>query len=179
MGIPLSIFYKSRLWVVIWAYIILIYLTLPVMRYVLNFLKESVGRDAVGLALNTLLMTCSLALLFLGMRLGWKALLHIAVPLALILTVASQLPIPEERFHFLQYGLLGILVLKTTRGETWLQLAMVSLFVVIVGMGDELIQWWLPNRVGDFRDVEMNSLAGVMGVWIGKSLFWGSASSSG
>jgi hypothetical protein len=175
----LSIFYKSRLWAIIWAYILLIYLTLPLMRSMLNFLKESVGRDAIGLTLNTMLLAWGFALLALGMRLGWKSLLHIAAPLALILAVASQLPIPEERFHFLQYGLLGILVLKTARAETWRQLAWMSLFVVLIGMGDELIQWWLPNRVGDLRDVGMNSLAGVLGVWIGKSLFWGSAPSSG
>jgi hypothetical protein len=26
--------------------------------------------------------------------------------------------------------------------------------------GDELIQWLLPNRVGDMRDIYMNSLGG-------------------
>jgi hypothetical protein len=146
---------------------------------VLSFLKESVGRDAIGLTLNTILVASGLGLLALGMRLGWKSLFHIAIPLAIILAVASQLPIPEERFHFLQYGLLGILVLRTSRCETWPQLAKVSLFVVLIGMGDELIQWWLPNRVGDLRDVGMNSLAGVMGVWIGRSLYWDLARSSG
>ncbi len=173
----MSIFYRSRLWTAIWLYILVIYLSLPLMRSVLNFLKESVGSDVIGWTLNGLLLTWGLVLLVLGARLGWKVWLHIAAPLALILALAAQLSIPEERFHFLQYGLLGILVLKTVRLQLWSQLLLATLFVVLVGAGDELIQWVLPNRVGDLRDVGMNTLAGVLGVWIGKSLFWRSAPS--
>lgn len=174
----MNFFYQSRLWTVIWLYILLIYLTLPLMRPVLNFLKETIGRDAIGLTLNGLLLAWGIGLLVLGFRLGWKVLLHIAIPLGVILACASQLDIAEERFHFLQYGLLGILVLKTCRTQGHLQLILAAVFVVVIGTGDELIQWALPNRVGDLRDVGMNTLAGVLGVWIGKSLFWGSAPSS-
>lgn len=174
----MKFFYRSKLWTVIWFYILLIYLTLPLMRSVLNFLKETIGRDALGQTLNGLLLLWGIALLVMAIRLGWRIMLHVAIPLAIILAASAQLEIPEERFHFLQYGLLGVLVLKTCRVQDWAAIATAAVFVVLVGTGDELIQWALPNRVGDLRDVAMNTVAGVLGVWIGKSLFWDSSPSS-
>ena len=164
--------YRSRLWAIIWAFILAIYLSLPFMRALLGFLKDTVGRGNVGLVLNGALLVCGCMLLSMGLRRSWKALLQVSIPIAIMAAVAYQLHIPEERVHFLEYGLLGILVQKTARQSTWVQFGMASLFVVLVGVGDECIQWWLPTRVGDFRDVGMNALAGVLGVWMGKVLFW-------
>ena len=45
-------------------------------------------------------------------------------------------------------------------------------FVCAVGAVDELIQWGLPNRVGDWRDVGFNSAAGLLGTLVGVVLFW-------
>ena len=163
--------YRSRLWTVIWVFILAIYLSLPFMRAFLVFLKDTVGSANVGLLLNVALLFCGCILLLIGLRRNWKALLQVSIPIAIMAAAAYQLHIPEERVHFLEYGLLGILVQKTARQSTWTQLVMGSLFVVLVGMGDELLQWWLPNRVGDLRDVGMNALAGVLGVWMGKILF--------
>jgi VanZ like protein len=174
----LSFFYRSGLWYLIWAYILLIFLTLPVMRSILNALKELLGRQELGLVLNTILVLSALWLLWAGSKLGWRRLLHVAIPLLIILVLAYHLHIPEERVHFLQYGLLGLLVLKTCRVQGVTQYAIATLFVVAVGAGDEFVQWLLPNRVGDLRDVGLNALAGAMGTWIGKSLYWGHYSSS-
>ena len=47
-----------------------------------------------------------------------------------------------------------------------------GLFIMSVGLVDEIIQWFLPNRYGDIRDVVMNSLGGVSGLWLGQFLYW-------
>ena len=47
-----------------------------------------------------------------------------------------------------------------------------GLLIVSVGLVDEIIQWYLPNRYGDIRDVVMNSLGGVSGLWLGQFLYW-------
>lgn len=171
----ISFIYRSRLWTIIWVYILLIYLSLPFMRAVLGLLNGAIGRNSVGNLLNTALLLCGCMLLAMGFRNSWKALLQIFIPIAIMAAVAFHLHIPEERLHFLEYGLLGILVQKTTRQTTWVQLGLCSIFVVFVGVGDEVIQWWLPSRVGDIRDVGMNALAGVLGVWMGKVLYSPSA----
>lgn len=157
----------------IWAYILLTYLTLPVMRDILNYFRDLLGKQQLGLAFNTALAVAALAILLLTLaRHKGRTLLSVATALALIGLIASQLNIAEERFHFLQYGLLGMLVFATARDYSIRTMAPLLLFVVAVGIGDETIQWLLPNRVGDLRDVAMNTAAGVLGAWIGKAWFW-------
>ena len=165
------LFYRSRLWALIWAYIALIYLTLPLMRSILRWIKQSAGAETLSWGLNGLLVLAAATLLLLAWRRGVKTTLAIALPLLFIGALALNLPIAEERVHFLQYGLLGVLVVATNRHPARLQLVAMVLFVVTVGCVDELIQWWLPNRVGDWRDVGMNALAGTLGVAMGVSLF--------
>jgi VanZ family protein len=46
-----------------------------------------------------------------------------------------------------------------------------SILVFIIGLVDEFIQWLLPNRVGDLRDVAMNTIGGLLGIWFGKALY--------
>lgn len=38
------------------------------------------------------------------------------------------------------------------------------LFILAIGILDELFQWWLPTRVGDLRDVFFNTLGGIWGI---------------
>ena len=173
----MNFFYRSYLWAFIWLYVLATYLTLPVMRDVLNFLKSWVGRDTIGHGMSAVLFIGALILLVMAARLGWRVSLQLLLPLALLLTVAWQMNIPEERFHFFQYGLLGLLVVRSCKREHWSMLIKACLFVTAVGIGDELIQAVLPNRVGDLRDVGMNTFAGVLGAWMGKYLFWSSACS--
>ncbi len=71
---------------------------------------------------------------------------------------------PEEVLHFITFGLYGFL--------SALLFAWIPLVLLCVGlaMGDELLQWWLPNRVGDWNDVSMNLLAsggGALLAWLG------------
>ena len=167
----MHIFYVSRLWAGIWGYILAIYLTLPVMRSILDFLKDNLGGDTMGMLLNAALILAAAGLAGAGARRGIESLAQIVLCLAIMGWAVYQLDIPEERVHFLQYGLLGILVFMTRRSGSWWELGALAGFVVLVGIGDELIQWWLPNRVGDLRDVAMNAGAGVLGLWIGRSLF--------
>lgn len=167
----LLIFYRSRLWALIWAYIAVIYLTLPLMRSLLRWLKQNIGADTLSWGLNGLLVLAAIALLLVALRRGLITTVAIAIPLAFIGILAFNLPIAEERVHFLQYGLLGLLVVATNRRPTRLQMVVMVLFVVAVGCVDELIQWWLPNRVGDWRDVGINALAGTLGVAMGISLY--------
>jgi len=36
----------------------------------------------------------------------------------------------------------------------------------LIGYGDEMIQWFLPNRVFDVRDILLNGIAGMVGLVI-------------
>ncbi len=76
-----------------------------------------------------------------------------------------------EKIHFLEYGFLGLLLCKTLsyrikdRSAYWLAL----LIVYLIGMTDEGIQWALPSRVGEYRDIWMNITSGGLAIL---SVFW-------
>ncbi|MEK7197011.1 MAG: VanZ family protein [Thermodesulfovibrionales bacterium] len=90
-------------------------------------------------------------------------------PLIAALIFIYQMERPEERVHFLEYGILGFLV-STATGTGSRHLIRALLLIVLIGSVDEFIQLLLPNRVGDLRDVLMNATGGVLGLWVEK--FW-------
>ena len=86
--------------------------------------------------------------------------------------MSFSLEVWAERVHFIQYGLLGMLVSREYKISSFKILLASGLFIMSVGLLDEIIQWFLPNRYGDIRDVVMNSLGGVSGLWLGQFLYW-------
>lgn len=80
----------------------------------------------------------------------------------------------EERLHFLQYGLIGALVYSAL-DHRWVRpgvrsegvaAAVAIAIVLVVGWVDEGIQYFLPERYYDLRDVAFNLIAGALAVAI-------------
>ena len=73
------------------------------------------------------------------------------------------LTIPAKRFHFLQYAPLTVLVFDalrfTIRGR-FLYIWTLAL-VALIGLGDETLQWMLPNRYFGIVDLVVNTVAGL------------------
>ena len=93
-------------------------------------------------------------------------------PLIILAYMSFSLDVWAERVHFIQYGLLGLLVSRAYKISSFIMFLASCLFLMTVGLVDELIQWYLPNRYGDIRDVMMNSLGGLSGLWLGQFLYW-------
>jgi len=73
--------------------------------------------------------------------------------------------IPQERLHLFEYGFLAFLVYKALKsdvrdGRIYLY---TSILVASFGCVDELIQFFLPNRYYDIKDILINAASGVMG----------------
>jgi VanZ family protein len=90
-----------------------------------------------------------------------------------LLLIALFMPgLPEERLHFLTYGLLGWLIcwsieaMEKNENSLWSRTGWLlpCLLVWLAGGIDELIQWWLPVRVFDVRDIVFNGVAGMLGI---------------
>jgi hypothetical protein len=70
-----------------------------------------------------------------------------------------------ERFHFVEYGLVTLLFYRA-----WRPLGDVSMFVLpilaglVVGTLEEWLQWFIPGRVGDMRDIFLNGAAILCGL---------------
>jgi choline-sulfatase len=100
-------------------------------------------------------------------RLGSATLLAVvglgAVYVWLLLWLSQS---PAERFHLAEYGVLSYLTFRACRidrsyfGSVAGGLAVAAL----LGAGDELIQWGLPNRVFEWKDIWLNIGSSCLGM---------------
>ena len=149
-----------------------IYATLPFARSLVNILYQVEGVAWWRRVAN----------LFLGLSFGWflfvalrsRGIKAVGILLAgaSLLFYGWHLSRPVEKVHLLEYAILGSLWERSFSGTWGWLLALVA--VSLSGIVDETIQYFLPNRVFDVRDIFMNVISGVYGVWFAR--FWFSSS---
>ena len=154
-----------------WAYVVtgalVIYCTIPVARSLRRVVQEHIGREYfLYFAAFFVLLAGFFALRHLQKRnLPFNAkLCLIVIFLAFMGYIYSLRAIPEEAIHIMQYGVLGILVFRALTHrmrDTGIYIA-ATLVVGIVGIIDEYIQWLVPSRVFDLRDIRTNFVAGAL-----------------
>ncbi len=97
---------------------------------------------------------------------------------AAYLLVFVRMAIPEERTHLIEYGVVAVFVKEalTERAIQGRRVPVPALLAILttalVGLLDECIQAFLPNRVFDYRDILFNGLAAVMAVAASMALTW-------
>jgi hypothetical protein len=87
-----------------------------------------------------------------------------AVLIAVAYALAARTGNPEvdavERFHFIEYGLITALFYRAWRPSSdGAVFVMPLLMGVTVGTLEEWLQWFIPARVGEARDVLLNAFA--------------------
>ena len=103
------------------------------------------------------------------------AVIAASVAAAIAYTFATQTGIPEvdvvERVHFIEYGAIAFLFYRAFRpfGDV-AAFILPMLAGLIVGTFDEWLQWFIPNRVGEARDVFLNLIAIACGLAFGAAL---------
>lgn len=154
-------------WGIVIFYTCLIYITLPVMPGLWYKFVQRAGNFADYLAAVTLAVF-GLAIIFYlfvkekGIRnFVWLGVLALAYAFGL-----SRLKLSIERIHFVEYGLLSIFVFRALRHHLKNKSAYVwsGIAVFCFGFLDEGIQYMLPTRVYDTRDVIVNGIAGILGL---------------
>ena len=100
-------------------------------------------------------------------RLGWQRLAAVAVlgcVYAYLILWLSQSP--AERFHLAEYGLLSFLTYRAARLDLDRTRSVVVGLVTasLIGAGDECIQWALPNRVFEWKDIWLNVGSSALGM---------------
>ena len=78
---------------------------------------------------------------------------------AIVLWTRSLMGQPEEAVHFLEYGALGVLLYRVfeERVPDPTVYVAATLTGLLVGTVDEVIQWLVPGRFWDFRDIILNT----------------------
>jgi len=154
-----------------WLYVLggvtLIYSTLYIVRPICEFLKEKTPFD---LLMNIMMI---IFLSILGMQFWMKkSSINLSQWFLLLLVLTSYviglivLPHPEEKIHFIEYGLLAFLVYRALRLDCRMIPGFILAFILVtlLGWGDEGIQHLLPNRYYQIQDVVLNSFSGFLGL---------------
>lgn len=152
-----------------WAVAVSILAFAAVARPIQIFLRTALKSEGMMLFVLTLFLAGGALFIFISRF--WKLPLKNII-LAVVVFLAGlfssfYLHLPEERIHLVQFGLLGLLSCPSLKGREdggWIWLWKPLLFVLLIGAADEVLQWFLPDRFFDTRDILFNTLGGVWGI---------------
>lgn len=158
------------LWIIIAIYTGIIYATLSLVSKARKVLVEKYGPGVFDYIYWIFAVIGIIFVVYCFRKFRGKILLGKLVILAIFCALyayyLSGMKYPVEKIHFLEYGLLGVLVfLAIVRHMTHWVSVIISLNIVFwLGIGDEAIQWALPSRVGEIRDSIINLFSGALGI---------------
>lgn len=156
----------SRLSVVLLLWLVFILFNTFLGRQVQRFLLSSGGQELI---LASIFVAAVCALLLLARELVKVQLSLRLKPLIVLLLAAvfaaMMMPIPEETLHIVKYGGLGF-VAQALVHKQGVSNRLAFAFVIAISIFDEVIQHYLPYRVGDLRDVGLNIASGLWGASI-------------
>ncbi len=155
-----------RAWWAVFAWCVLILGSVPLARALQDRVRDSVGRQAyLWVVMALLALAVAGGVWATWRRFGpelWRRLPWLLGAGGVCGAYAWHLRhAPEEALHFIEYGALALLLVAALRHH----LADAGLFVVALLLGtlfgvlDEFVQWLVPGRFWDLRDVFVNSLA--------------------
>lgn len=161
---------RLRNWTMLAAYIALVYSTLSVAPNFSRIFSGILGKNFTP-AVNIFIVSVVMVVigLFYGKIKTGPPGFHLRVAAIFFLYLFFILrwtDIPAEKLHLVEYGFMSYLVLKVMGGlrSRPKQYLYTVLIVGAIGCGDELIQWLLPNRVCDPKDMALNFISGILGL---------------
>jgi VanZ family protein len=162
---------KSWLWVLLCTAVI--YSTIPVARSMQKFISANIGREFFTHAV-IFCIVCGFCIVFyfLITKLKVKNItqylwLLLCGSIMIYFTLALK-KYPEEAVHLLEYSILSFVVFRALsfKIQDWTVYISTVLIASVIGTFDELIQWITPDRVGHYKDIQLNTVSGLIGVLI-------------
>lgn len=153
------------MWALGWT--LAIYITLYPVRTVCEFLKRTLPFD---FWVNIFLATCLSGIVILFFRkykvTDFRGYVLLLIAVSGYLYGLAKIPHPEEKIHFLEYGILAYLVFRALRLDhgAWAAYAGALALTAALGWADEGIQHLLPNRYYQTSDVVLNAVSGLLGL---------------
>ncbi len=184
LSAPLADVSSRRYWLAAAAYTVSLLLTQSVMGYGIDGFKALWGEDALEVVAYLIVGAGAFIVVAAGWRLwgrcspGERAWVAVALVLYGAGTLTARYP--QERLHYLGYGVLAVILyvgFARDRGaknpsaapgnQAPLQPAAAAVLLgSTVGLADELLQIVWPRRYFDWSDVGMNVVAVVLGVLV-------------
>ena len=156
-------------WLAVVAWIAVIYTTIPFVRSLREYFVARWPAELIGIGVILVVVAVCAA----GLVLLWRrrprlpvtdAALLIAIAAVLVIWIWRLMGQPEETVHFLEYGVLGVLLYRalSTHIHDGSVFAAGALIGILVGIFDEIIQWFVPGRYWDYRDIVLNGGASIL-----------------
>lgn len=177
---PLAGVTRRGYWTGVSVYVVLLLATQSVMGLGIDKFKELWGVDALGVVVYVIVFAGAAGVLWIG----WKVWVRCSVAeragigVALLLYGVGTFNArnPQERLHYLGYGLLAMLLYvgfarhRETDAESGIGRAFAPAAALVigslVGYADELLQIIWPRRYFDWADVGMNVVAVGLGLLV-------------
>ena len=166
----------AKAWLIVGLYIGVVYVTLPVApRLWFSLSPVLISFSSVAIFVLLLPLACLAVFLFQQWKterhyLVWQVTLCVSLVLLSWLLILQVAVAPAEIVHLLEYGGLGYLIGWAAKISQFVSWPMFGCFVLInlAGSGDEAIQYLLPNRYFEMRDILLNVWCGTVGlvVWL-------------
>lgn len=165
-----------------WTWVFLctlsIFLIVPIAGTIRNFVEANLDVSFFGYSvLFVVIVVFFFSLHFLWFRLNIRTLAnYLWLAIVALIYVFFTLKLwkrPEEAIHFLEYGLLGFLLFQALKHHIHDKGIYLIAFIAgaLAGIFDEALQWMIPRRVWDFRDLGLNALSvGLFQVAIWKGI---------
>ncbi len=157
---------ESTAWLHAGAWLISVYLTIPLARSFQKILAAYGSRSILLWITYLGFATAAGWLVQAAIRHRWRPRPGQLLVLAAIGSLLSWLTWslrtnPEEAFHFIQYGVLSLLLFRALSHRIQDPSIYVAATLIgsAAGIFDELIQWVVPQRFFDYRDIGINALA--------------------
>ena len=155
-------------WTYVGAWTVALLATLPLAPRALQIIERVTGKwiaAAVVVVLIGLFVAVILRHLVRTHKTSIARAVWLITSAALVVATAATSETPIEGLHFVQYGVLGALAFRALSNR--MQDARIyfgaAIIAGIVGTIDEAIQWLLPNRFWDVRDIVLNFSGAVLG----------------
>ena len=149
------------------AYIITIFLFTTVAREISISLRQY---NLQGIAITLSFLGAVILLgyyLIFNVHLSDKiAFLGLSIILIVLGIMIMGLSVPEEKIHFLEFGFLALLSRKALSWNFSIKKQYIGAIIItcIIGILDEILQYYLPSRFFDIRDIALNTLAGIIAI---------------
>lgn len=167
-----------RAWGAVGGYVFLLLAVQPRLGFAVDAFKARWGERTLDRTAYLVAAAAALALALAGAR-WWRLTTagERAAAAAALLAYAwgvAALEVPQERLHYLEYGLLAALVYRAVEpmppaGARPRAAPLVAAALVTGGIGllDEILQGWLwARRYFDWADVWLNLRAGALGLLV-------------
>ena len=167
---------ERRLWLITAAIVIAIYTTLS---YTPALAERLYNQNFAAFAFGSSMLLVGLTILTQGLKNRPRGL-EIGVFLGILTVYALlflRLTLPE-RSHLIEYSILAVIIFEALMerleqgGSIPVPWLVAIVITSLIGVVDEMIQLYLPNRVFDWEDIIFNTLASMMAVVSMVALNW-------